>query len=132
MRLWLLCEVLLLLCLCTAPCTAVGGQTLAIRRPHQPRKVDRTAHTKHHALGQRLARRNLWPSRPPFNPKPAIAPRKLAHRNTFCRPNSCRSVNGINDTTPTSRGSVQVFLPKHGKWLCTLTSITAALLLYTT
>lgn len=108
MRLRSLCEVLLLLCLCAVPC-------LAASRAHQPRKVDRIARTYLHAvavsclgesrlpvdtegqsLGQMLARRNPWPSKPPLGPKAVLAsrgivPRKLARRNTFCRPQLCGS-----------------------------------------
>jgi len=49
MRLRSLCGVLLL-CLCAIPFVAAGnGQTLGIRRPHQPRNVDRITRTYLHS-----------------------------------------------------------------------------------
>jgi len=45
MRLWSLCGVLLLLFFCAVPGLAISGQTLGIRRAHQPRKVDQIVRT---------------------------------------------------------------------------------------
>lgn len=45
MRLCSLCGVLLLLCLYAVPGLAAGGQTVSIRRAHQPRKVDQIIRT---------------------------------------------------------------------------------------
>ena len=42
MRLWSLWEIFLVLWLCTVPCVAIKGQTVAMRRAHQLRKADRT------------------------------------------------------------------------------------------
>lgn len=110
MRLRLLREVLFLLCLCVVPSSAIGGQTLAIRRSHhQPRRVhdqttctylhvvtvtsleDLPTDTKDRSLDQIPARKNPRPSKPPLNSKTlvvpqTIAPRKLLRRAAFCRP----------------------------------------------
>ena len=50
MRLQSLCEALFLLCLCVVPSLAASGQTLSIRRPHQPRKADQIVRTYLHVV----------------------------------------------------------------------------------
>jgi len=133
MRLWSLCEALLLLCLCAQLGFAAGGRALAIRRPQgQPRIVDRTAHIKDQSLGQVLAwnNQNPWLSKPPLSPKTdvvtprTIIPRKLVRRNTFCRPKSSVPASGANGTVSTS--------PERGKRLYVLTTLVVVLLLHST
>ena len=62
---------------------------------------------KDQSLCRALVRRNPPSSKPPLNSKPVvvprtIAPRKLVHRNAFCRPNSCTSGEHFSTDGPKS------------------------------
>jgi len=95
MRLRSLCEALFLLCLCVVPSLAASGQTLSIRRPHQPRKVDRIIRTYLHAVTVATLPGMSWllagtgkdqtPVKPPFKSKTVVVPRTIAPRKLLVR-----------------------------------------------
>jgi len=135
MRLWPLYEVLLLLCLCVVSCVAGSGQTAAMRRAHQVRKVNQIAPVKPVSLGQILVEVNPQPSKPPqckivAHKIVARTPTTSTPRTKFCRP---KTVTGsTNGTTHASSKSSSHAPPlDRVKWLCTLASLAAVLLLYT-
>jgi len=132
MRLWLLCEILLLLSLCAVTCVAVSGQTVAMRRAHQLRKFDRITHANDDLVGQILAQGSSSPPRSSVAGKcTLVRPRAMTTpaRTKFCRPKSVSKTNGTT-TQGSSKSSAHTFSLNGGKWLYTSMSLVALTFLY--